>query len=132
MDRQQREAKSLTLEKMARAEVANFLLNEFHSMLGRLQDFPDKTIILEITQFAATHIELDNQISSIIIARIVDPQTNLTYKLPTFYLIDSIMKHVGGPYAELFARYLDKAFIRAYDEVITQSNLFFSLSFFLL
>lgn len=32
------------------------------------------------------------------------PQAPPNYKLPIFYLTDSILKNVGGPYPSLFAR----------------------------
>jgi hypothetical protein len=90
---------------------------DFEVMLSHLTDFPDKKIIFDITQYAEINILNGGQIANIIIGRIVSPATNLTYKLPTFYLIDSIMKHVGGPYAALFSRHLGEVFARAYDEV---------------
>ncbi len=92
---------------------------DFNVMLNRLLDFPDKTIIFDITKFAELHVvDFAASIAERIVLRIVDPNTNPTYKLPTFYLIDSIMKHVGGPYAALFSRYLGEAFIHAHNEVV--------------
>lgn len=35
------------------------------------------------------------------VERLVNAKTNSAYKLPLFYLIDSIMKHVGGTRNEI-------------------------------
>ena len=57
-----------------------------------------------------------------IVARIIDPATEVGHKLPIFYLIDAVMKHVGGPYPALFSRHLAEVFKRAFDEVARFTN----------
>jgi hypothetical protein len=93
------------------------LLADFETKFHHLKDFPDRAIILDLTAFCELHIEIAPHLADIIIARIIDPNTNLGYKLPIFYLIDAIMKHVGGPYPALFSRHLGEVFKRAFDEV---------------
>lgn len=93
------------------------LLAEFESKFNRLGNYPEKTIIFDITRFSEVHIGIANILANIIVARIIDPNTNLTFKLPIFYLIDSIMKHVGGPYAALFSRHLAEVYLRVFDEL---------------
>jgi hypothetical protein len=97
------------------------ILDEFEEKLSRMRDYPEKALIFDITRFAESNIAYASQLANIIVARIIDPQTNITYKLPIFYLLDSIMKHVGGSYPALFSRHLAEVFIRAYEEVIYYS-----------
>jgi pre-mRNA cleavage complex 2 protein Pcf11 len=98
------------------ADVA--IVREFETKLSFLRDFPERAIILDLTKFAEIHIQYSSQISMVLIDRLLSPGTNITFKLPTFYLLDSIMKHVGGPYAALFSRRLLEAYTRAYNEVL--------------
>lgn len=92
-------------------------LTEFGHLFYRLKDHPDRELIMELTIFCEIRIDLAAHLADIIIARIIDPQTNMTYKKPIFYLIDSVMKNVGGPYAALFSRHIAEVFERAYGEV---------------
>jgi len=90
------------------------IISAFEQKLSCLKDWPDKFIIYDITKFAEEYIVyagyfyleihtylgtnwiLFSYIVNMIAAKCIDPQTNITYKLPLFYLMDSIMKHVGG------------------------------------
>ena len=118
--------------------VVDGLLAEFEGKYARLV-WPDKNIILDLTAFCERNIAISLHLSDIIIARIIDPATDVTHKLPIFYLIDAVMKHVGGPYPALFSRHLAEVFKRAFDEVpfhkifrCCENILFFSMLFPLL
>jgi hypothetical protein len=93
------------------------VVRDFSIKLSCLRDFPDRAIIFDLTKHAEDHIQLSNALSNVLLDRLLDPATNLTFKLPTFYLMDSIMKHVGGPYPALFSRRLYDAYLRAFTEV---------------
>jgi hypothetical protein len=112
------------------AQEVDRLLAEFEAKLNRLRDFPDKAIILDLTAFCERSINISLHLADIVIARIIDPATNLAFKLPIFYLLDSIMKHVGGPYPALFSRHLAEVFKRSYEEVCI--SLYLSMTFIIL
>ncbi len=78
-------------------------LQTFISKLEGLKDFPDKNAILELTAITEKNISFAEHFSNIIMARLTNEQTHACYKLPLFYVIDAIMKHVGGPFANLFS-----------------------------
>jgi hypothetical protein len=44
-------------------------------------------------------------------------RTRRADKAPLFYLMDSILKFVGGPYVGLFSTHIAEVFFRAFDEV---------------
>jgi hypothetical protein len=93
------------------------LLAEFEGKFACLK-WPDKNIILDLTAFCERNISISLHLSDMIIARIIDPATDVNYKLSIFYLLDAVMKHVGGPYPALFSRHLAEVFKRAFDEVL--------------
>lgn len=78
----------------------------FYHKLYELKDWPDRDIITALTNFAKENIGFAQNYADLIVKRLIDPETNTTYKRPLFYLVDSIMKTVGGPYAALFEEYL--------------------------
>ncbi len=79
-------------------------LHELSIRLDSLRDWPDKIIITEATGIANVCIQSAHEVTSTIMSRLINPNLNASYKLPIFYLIDSIMKTVGGPYAAMFAK----------------------------
>ena len=95
----------------------SLILENFKIGLSQLRDFPDKKVILDLTRFSEDHLPMAPALVNILVSRLMDPTTNITYRLPTFYLIDSVMKHVGGPYPNLFSRVLGDAFVHSYNEV---------------
>lgn len=100
----------------------SLILRDFEYKLNLLKDFPERNMILDLTKISEIHISLAEFLSNIIAAKVVDPMTNITYKLPIFYLMDSIMKNVGGPYAALFGRHLLEIFSRTFTEVPTKDR----------
>ena len=105
----------------AMSAAVDDLLAEFEGKYVRLT-WPDKNIILDLTAFCERNIAISTHLSDMIVARIIDPATEVGHKLPIFYLIDAVMKHVGGPYPALFSRHLAEVFKRAFDEVARFPN----------
>ena len=93
------------------------ILYEFETLLSLLKQHPDKKLILDLTKICEHYVNLAEPLSEMIIARIIDPLIPPDWKLPIFYLLDSVMKHVGGPFAALFSRHLGAAVQRTFDEV---------------
>lgn len=93
------------------------LLRHFTAHLDRLKDWPDKNIITELTAITEHNINLAQNFAFIIVSKLGHESTFASYKLPLFYLIDSIMKHVGGPYAALFGKLLGESYPRALKDL---------------
>jgi hypothetical protein len=79
---------------------------KFRGSFERLKQWPDKAVIVETTRIAEHHIEFAFHFVSVIISRLTNPSLDGAFKLPILYLMDSIMKNVGGPYAALFSKHL--------------------------
>jgi hypothetical protein len=77
-------------------------LQKFKILFETLRDHPDRNIIVELSKVAEANIGRATVISNTVVGRLIHPTTNACFKLPIFYLMDSLMKHVGGPYKELF------------------------------
>lgn len=90
--------------------VLEQLVVDFDVTAGTLKDWPDKYIIMDLTNGAKKHVNLAPQFSGMLVARLLNESTNAAYKLPLFYLIDSIMKHVGGPYPALFGKHFAETY----------------------
>jgi hypothetical protein len=85
-------------KKMAEAQQR---IKFFYHKLQELKDWPDRDIITAATNLARDNIALAQPFSEVILQRFLEPQLPTSYKRPLFYLLDSIMKSVGGPYAAL-------------------------------
>ena len=81
--------------------AANPVVQTFLNLLETLKG-PDAEIIKNLTDYAHNYFQNASDIANAIGNRAVT--CSLSYKLPIFYLMDSIMKRVGGPFAECFAR----------------------------
>ena len=92
---------------MAQIQEPNIqdLLMYFTQNLENMKDWPDKAIIMDLTSITEHNINFAHNFVNIVISRLISPQTHSSYKLPMFYLMDSIMKHVGGPFAALFSKH---------------------------
>ncbi len=95
----------------------NDVLMKFSSTLEQLKDWPDRDMIISLTALTEHNINLANCFVDIVIARVINPATNSSYKRPIFYLIDSIMKHVGGPYPAMFARHFSEIYALALKDI---------------
>jgi hypothetical protein len=90
---------------------------QFVSRLENLKDWPDKMLITEITALAEKYIQSAYDISHVIVSRLINPVTNSSFKLPMFYLVDSIMKNVGGPYAAFFGKQFSDTYVYALNDL---------------
>ncbi|KAF9147708.1 hypothetical protein BG015_010610 [Linnemannia schmuckeri] len=77
--------------------------------------FNSKPIITSLTISAGENASVSKVIVQTIEERLRTAPAN--QKLPTLYLIDSIIKNVGGPYLNLFARTIVTLFLDAYAVV---------------
>ncbi|KAF9391860.1 hypothetical protein BGX21_011173 [Mortierella sp. AD011] len=77
--------------------------------------FNSKPIITSLTIAAGENVLVCKIIVQIIEDRMRSAPAN--QKLPTLYLIDSIIKNVGGPYVNLFGRSIVSLFLDAYAVV---------------
>ncbi|KAF9906850.1 hypothetical protein EC991_000213 [Linnemannia zychae] len=77
--------------------------------------FNSKPIITSLTISAGENVSVSKVIVQTIEERLRTAPAN--QKLPTLYLIDSIIKNVGGPYLNLFARTIVTLFLDAYAVV---------------
>ncbi|KAF9963230.1 hypothetical protein BGZ70_007547 [Mortierella alpina] len=77
--------------------------------------FNSKPIITSLTIAAGENVSVSKVIVQTIEERLRTAPPN--QKLPTLYLIDSIIKNVGGPYLNLFARTIVNLFLDAYAVV---------------
>lgn len=104
---------------------------QFAAVLEQLKDWPDKEMILSLTAMAEHNINLAAFFVEIVIARLVNPATNSSYKRPIFYLIDSIMKHVCGPFPFMFAKQFNEAYPAVLKDIhakVDRDKLIFLLS----
>ncbi len=106
---------AFTVEMQAPASHLTSLLATFETLILNLRDHPAQDIIMGLTKQAELHINEAYLIVEIISAKLGNIATPPSYKLPLFYLMDSIMKNVGGPYAAYFSKNIVIAFIFAYD-----------------
>lgn len=81
-------------------------INRFYTKLYELKDWPDRDIIVALSNIAKEDITTAPSLAQLVVQRLLDPSTNSTYRRPLFYLIDSLMKSVGGPYASIFENHL--------------------------
>lgn len=88
-------------------------LQSFIQKLEGLKDWPDKVVIMELTAITEKNIGFAEHFAKIIMARLTNEQTHSSYKLPMFYVIDSIMKHVGGPFSVIFGKLFAEGYVKA-------------------
>ncbi|KAG0344684.1 hypothetical protein BG004_004257 [Podila humilis] len=89
----------------------NQVRQQFGSELSTLT-FNSKPIITSLTMAAERNVPVAHAIVQTIEERLRSAPTN--QKLPALYLIDSILKIVGGPYPNLFERTIVSLFLDAY------------------
>lgn len=95
----------------------------FRAKAEQMGEFPDKIIINALTGTATRHRDdMAEPIATLLQSMICDPNHPAKHKLPICYLVDSIVKNITDPYAELFEKGLVEWFCKAYDVVDAKSK----------
>lgn len=92
----------------------------FPNLFFKLNNWPDKEIITELTKYAQSQRTNPQNAASIVhtmCTRLVDNTIPPTYRLPIFYLMDSIMKYNRDPYVPLFLQYLESIYSTVFHDI---------------
>jgi len=90
---------------------------EFSYCVEELRDFPNRDLIVRLTQLALENVTISEKLGNVVMAKLIHPQTLSTYKRPLYYVVDSILKKVGGPYPAFFQTALSEHFPRTVQDI---------------
>lgn len=89
-----------------------YVVSQFENDLAELKD-ASRPVLNHLTNMAKEHIRYYREIVDVVCARIMRLPAPMV--LPTFYLLDSITKNVGGVYLEGFARKVSPIFLECFE-----------------
>ncbi len=93
------------------------IMADFHARFQRLGAHPDKGIIDDLVNFSKVNVSQGYHVAQAIVSRFMDRRVSAACKLPMLYVIDAIMKYVGGLYPHYFSRYVVDVAQRGFAEL---------------
>lgn len=96
-------------------------MQDFERSFNLLREHPDRDLIMYMTSLSVKNPHLADNIASLICLRTIDYALPITYKLPLFYLIDSIIKETFrsgiDAFVLAFNYHLGNTFVQAFQTV---------------